>query len=101
MTSQPKRQEVSGKTGKGPRVGHLSSLTGILREMSSVYREMRYGQTPVNDGSRLIFALRCMRDVLETVHIERLEARVAEIAATMEGGRPYGDQTCRPALIEH
>jgi len=101
MASQAKRQEVVGRTGKGPRVGHLDSLTGILKEMGSVYREMRLGLTPAQDGARLIFALRCMRDVLETLHIERLEARVAEIAAAMEGGRSYVDQTSRPALIQH
>jgi hypothetical protein len=62
MSSQAKR---GGSGGKGPRVGHLDSLTGILREMGCVYREMRYGSTPICDGAKLIYSLRCMRDVIE------------------------------------
>jgi uncharacterized small protein (DUF1192 family) len=47
--------------------------------MSAVYREMRYGQTPVSDGARLIFSLRCLRDVLEVLAVEKLEQRLAEL----------------------
>ena len=94
MTSQAKREP--DRTGKGPRVGHLDSLTGILKEMGCVYREMRYGHTAVNDGARLIFALRCMRDVLETVAIERVEARLD----AMEGqvSQHGWEQTDRAAI---
>ena len=77
MSSQAKR---GGSGGKGPRVGHLDSLTGILREMGCVYREMRYGTTPIADGAKLIYSLRCMRDVIETLMIEKLEARLDEMA---------------------
>jgi hypothetical protein len=74
MTTQAKRRGASpDRTGQGPRVGHLDSLTGVLKEMSAVYREMRYGQTPVSDGARLIFSLRCLRDVLEVLAVEKLE----------------------------
>jgi hypothetical protein len=78
MSSQAKR---GGSGGKGPRVGHLDTLTGILKEMGCVYREMRYGSTSVSDGAKLIFALRCLRDVLETLMVEKLEARLDEMAA--------------------
>jgi hypothetical protein len=86
MASQAKRQRASGKTGMGPRVGHLDSLTGILKEMGCVYREMRQGTTKIADGTRLVYSLRCMRDVLETIAVERLEDRLDEL----EGGRGYG-----------
>jgi hypothetical protein len=77
MSSQAKRG-ASG--GQGPRVGHLDSLTGILKEMGCVYRDMRYGSTPIGDGAKLIYSLRCMRDVIETLMIEKLEARLDEMA---------------------
>jgi len=55
MASQAKRQGASGGTGTGPRIGHLDSLTGLLKEMGAVYREMRQGTTKIADGtSRLI-----------------------------------------------
>jgi hypothetical protein len=76
MSSQAKRG--GPPSGQGPRVGHLDSLTGILKEMGNVYREMRYGTTAVADGAKLIFALRCMRDVLETITLERIEQRMDE-----------------------
>jgi hypothetical protein len=100
MTAIIKREGSSTRerSGKGPRVGHLDSLTGILKEMGNVYREMRYGHTPASDGSRLIFCLKCMRDVIETMSIERIEKRLDE----MEGRVHLGDQTNdRPAMRPH
>jgi hypothetical protein len=76
MASQSKRGKPSGR---GPRVGHLDSLTGILKEMGCVYREMRKGTTPIGDGSRLIYSLRCMRDVIETIALDRLEDRLQRL----------------------
>lgn len=89
MTSQAKRQGASGKTGTGPRIGHLDSLTGILKEMGNVYREMRQGTTKIQDGTRLIYSLKLMRDVLETIALERVEVRLDEL----EGGRGHGGTT--------
>jgi hypothetical protein len=88
MASQAKRQRVSGNTGMGPRIGHLDTLTGILREMGNVYREMRQGTTKIAEGTRLIYALRCMRDVLESITVERIEDRLDEL----EGAKGYGDK---------
>jgi hypothetical protein len=79
-------------------VGHLDSLTGILKEMGNVYREMRYGHTPVGDGTRLIFALKCMRDVLETIGIERIEKRLDEMEGRTINGNRAND---RPAVLSH
>jgi hypothetical protein len=78
MSSQAKRG--GSPSGQGPRVGHLDTLTGILKEMGNVYREMRYSTTPIADGSKLIFSLKCMRDVIETITLERLEQRMDAIA---------------------
>ena len=92
MDSRAKKAKPPG--GQGPQVGHLDSLTGILKEMGCVYREMRYGTTEIADGTKLIYSLKCMRDVLETITLERLEQRMDESAAAaverMAGQRPQG-----------
>jgi hypothetical protein len=95
MASQAKRGRPSGK---GPRVGHLDSLSGILTEMGAVYREMRTGKTPMADGSRLIYSLKCMRDVMETVILERIESRLEQLEGMSPNGLtiPY-----RPAVRTH
>jgi hypothetical protein len=90
MASQSQRARPSGKSGQGPRVGHLDSLTGILSEMGAVYREMRRGQMAISDGSRLIYCLRCMRDVIETITIERLEQRLDRVEGLQNGGTITG-----------
>jgi hypothetical protein len=92
MASQAKRTRPSGG---GPRVGHLDSLSGILSEMGAVYREMRTGKTPIADGSRLIYSLKCMRDVLETVVLERIESRLEQL----EGMRPHGHTASDRATV--
>jgi hypothetical protein len=73
MKSQAKRG------GQGVRIGHLDSLTGILTEMGCVYREMRRGLLPHADGAKLVYALRCMRDVIETMAFERIEERLVKL----------------------
>jgi hypothetical protein len=93
MGSQAKRGRPPGG---GPRVGHLDNLSGILAEMGAVYREMRTGKTPVADGTKLIYALRCMRDVIETVVLERIESRLEELESQ------HGHATHhRPAVVAH
>ena len=57
--------------------------------MSAVYREMRLNKTAICDGAKLIYSLRCMRDVLETVVLERIEDRLAQL----EGMAPHGHAT--------
>jgi hypothetical protein len=92
MTSQAKRGRPSGG---GARVGHLDSLSGILNEMGAVYREMRTGKTAMGDGAKLIYSLRCMRDVLETVVLERIETRLEQL----EGMSPHGYTAPDPATV--
>lgn len=93
MASQAKRAKV---TGEGPRVGHLDSLTGILKEMGNVYREMRNGTTKIADGTRLIYSLRCMRDVIETITLERLEVRLEQLEAGGHGDTRQNAEALRP-----
>ena len=92
MASQAKRGRPSGG---GPRVGHLDSLSGILSEMGAVYREMRTNKTAICDGAKLIYSLRCMRDVLETVVLERIESRLEQL----EGMSPHGHTASDRATV--
>jgi hypothetical protein len=95
MRSQAKRGRPSGG---GPRIGHLDSLSGILSEMGAVYREMRTNKTAIGDGAKLIYSLRCMRDVIETVVLERIESRLEQL----EGMSPHGHTApVRPIARTH
>jgi hypothetical protein len=59
--------------------------------MSNVYREMRCGQTAIADGTKLIFSLRCLRDVLEAITLGRVERRLDEIEGTPRQELRNGD----------
>jgi hypothetical protein len=87
MSSQQKRTKA---TGEGPRIGHLDSLTGILKEMQAVYREARVGKTPLPDATKLVFVLKSMREVLEAMALEGIERRLAEMQDKRNPG--YGHE---------
>lgn len=58
LNSQAKRRGQGGKgdrTGQGPRIGHLDSLGGVVREMGAVYREVRTGTTKPDLGCKLVY----------------------------------------------
>lgn len=80
--------------GPPPRIGHLDSVTGIMREMANVYREVRRGKTNADRGCKLVYMLREMRCCLENQAIERIEARLADVAEQAAqrgyGGQPMG-----------
>jgi hypothetical protein len=82
MESRAKRTKPSGQ---GPRVGHLDTLTGILREQGCVYREMRTRKTPVEVGTKLIYSLKCLRETIEAIMTERLEQRLLTVEEALAG----------------
>ena len=96
MKSQRKRAK---RTGEGPRIGHLDSLGGILSELQTVYREVRYGQTKPDVGTKLAFMLREMRAVLEGMALERIERRLGELSP--EGGSVGFQEHDRPTVRPH
>jgi hypothetical protein len=75
MNHNPKQD---GAPPEPPRVGHLDSLNGILREMGAVYREMRRGELDVTTGAKLVYTLRCLRETIEGIILERLDGRLSE-----------------------
>src|SRR5260370_40246734 len=96
MKSQRKRAR---RTGQGPRIGHLDSLGGILSELQTVYREVRYGQTKPDVGTKLAFMLREMRAVLEAMALERIERRLSELSPA--GGSVGFQEHDRPIVRPH
>jgi hypothetical protein len=59
--------------------------------MGCVYREMRLGKTPIADGSKLIFSLRCLRDVIETMVLQRLDERITVLEQPRSEERREGE----------
>ena len=64
MTHKPKQEGAPPET---PRVGHLDTLNGVLKEMGAVYREMRRSELDVATGVKLIYSLRCLRETIEGI----------------------------------
>ncbi len=61
-----------------PRIGPLSTLGGLVDEMTKVYRQARRSEIRVERASKLVYMLSQMRSALE---VAQLEARVAALEA--------------------
>ena len=61
-----------------PRI-NLNNLEGLRREMARVYRDMRGGRVPTQDGARLVYVLGELRRVFEVCDLEKR-------LAALEGG---------------
>jgi hypothetical protein len=46
--------------------------------MGAVYREMRRGELDVTTGAKLVYTLRCLRETIEGIILERLDDRLSE-----------------------
>ena len=81
-----------------PRVGHLLTLAGIMREMANVYRECRTGKTSPESGCKLVYMLRELRETVGASELNDLSARLDELAdmaerrqlAAPRDGLPHG-----------
>lgn len=63
------------KAAPTPRRDRLASLTDVRREMSRIYRDMKHGKRPSQDGSRLVFVLTSIAKLIEQSDLEkRLES---------------------------
>jgi hypothetical protein len=82
----------------GERSGLSCHDTARRRHFTHVERGGDGAQTPRAEGSRLIYSSKCMRDVMETVTLERIESRLEQL----EGMSPNGLTTAnRPAVRTH
>ena len=63
----------------------LYNPTEIRREMGKVYRDMRTGKIPAQDGTRLAYVLDMIRKAYET---EILQERITLIEQTLKMRKP-------------
>lgn len=60
------------------RIGRLDYIGGVVKELGTVYRQMRREELDKSDGERLARVLTMIRSALEVSDIER---RLAELEA--------------------
>jgi hypothetical protein len=99
--ASPKPPE-EGAEEKRSLIRHpLHTLGGIIAEACRVYRQMRDNKLDHQQGRSLVWVLAQMRAMVETQALERLEARLEELAPGIEG-RGHGQQTAnRPSRTAH
>ena len=61
-----------------PKAINLNNLEAARREMARVYRDMRGGAIPTQDGARLVYVLGELRKLFEAVDLEN---RIKELEA--------------------
>ncbi len=91
-------ETIDGETGKPlgtPRRIDLSSLRDVRLEMAAVYRQVDSGKIESHDGSRRVFMLRQIADVLVNAELER---RVADLEARHYLGAPSAAALPAPTL---
>ena len=62
----------------------LTSLSGLLAEGSRVYRKMKAGQLDHERGRSLVWVLAQLRAMVETQHLQRIEAKLTQLQAAAE-----------------
>ena len=79
----------------------LGTLSGLLAETSRIYRKMKAGKLDDQAGRSLVWVLGQMRAMVETQHLERIEAKLNQLQATAEsrglitGGHDSADRQAR------
>jgi len=59
----------------------LRTLAGLITEAGVVYRYVKAGKIPHDEGRSLVWILSQMRAMLEAQELERLEAKLDELGA--------------------
>jgi hypothetical protein len=81
----PQAENEDSDTKRSPIRFALDTLPGVIKETCKVYREMRADQLDHMKGRSLVWVLSMLRAALETQSLERLEARLEELAPSIEG----------------
>lgn len=101
-TTNAKTPETfDGETGKlDPLLRHpkLSSLKDVRLEMAYIYRRMENNVIETPDGSKLIFALRQIGDIIT---MSEFEERIQELEARHEAQRLEGRTSGHPELLPY
>jgi len=82
----------------------LTSLSGLLRESSRVYRRKKAGKLDHEKGRSLVWVLAQMRSMVEAQHLQRIEVKLNELQVTA-GSRGLiahdHDGADQPARLPH
>ena len=79
----------------------LDTLSGLIAEATRVYRAAREKKLDHAEARSLVWMLAQMRGMVETQALERLEARLEELAPSIEG-KTHGYQNAnRPSRTAH
>jgi hypothetical protein len=89
--SDKKRSEtIDAATGKPDptlRRIDLSPLRDIRLEMAAVYRRMNSGEIEASEGTKLVYVLRQIGDIIEMADIEKRIEAIEERQALISSGR--------------
>lgn len=104
MADADKRPKATPRKHKQLVRASLTSLAGLLKEAGIVYRLMRAGRLPHEEGRSLVWVLAQMRAMVEAQHLERIEAKLNQLSDTAQSrgllthGHNGADQ---PARLPH
>jgi hypothetical protein len=91
--SDKKRSETfdaaTGKPDPTPRRIDLSTLLDVRLEMAAVYRKMDSGAIQAAEGTKLVYVLRQIGDIIEMADIEKRIEAIEERQALISSGRGY------------
>jgi hypothetical protein len=78
---------ATGSVDPTPRRIDLSTLRDIRLEMAAVYRRMNSGAIETAEGSKLVYVLRQIGDIIEMSDIERRIEAIEDRQALISNGR--------------
>lgn len=100
VSDEKARQTIDGATGlpePTPRRIDLSSLRDVRIEMANVYRAMDSGEIASQEGTRRVYVLRQIADVITVAEVER---RIAELEEKHARGQ-FGTAAGAVASLSH
>ena len=59
-----------------PYIGKLSTIIGVRKEMARVYRDSRRGDIPANQGSKLVYMLKMVGELIKDGSLDELAERL-------------------------
>ena len=100
--ASPSLDEVEASSEKRSLIRHpLHTLSGLIAEATRVYRAAREKKLDHAEARSLVWMLAQMRAMVETQALERLEARLEELAPSF-GDKAHAFTTARhPARSAH
>ena len=100
--ASPSLDEAEARSEKRSLIRHpLDTLSGLIAEATRVYRAAREKKLDHAEARSLVWMLAQMRAMVETRALELLEARLEELAPSIEGKAHGYKSADRPARTAH